>query len=75
MRADKIILATQQDLIDRINQLCDEKKFDYITLSRKSGVPLSTILNITKGKSKNPGIFTVLKLCEGFGISLNEFLK
>lgn len=75
MRVDKIILATQQDLIDRINQLCDEKKFDYITLSRKSGVPLSTILNITKGKSKNPGIFTVLKLCEGFGISLNEFLK
>ena len=68
------MITTQQDLIDRINELCNEKKYDYITLSRKSGVPLSTILNITKGNSKNPGLFTILKICQGFEISLEEFL-
>lgn len=66
---------TQQDLTDRINQLCDEKKWDYITLSRKSGVPLTTLLNIIKGNSKNPGIFTINKLCNGFAITMAEFFK
>lgn len=66
---------TEKDLINKINQLCDEKKYDYITLSRKSGVPLSTLLNIVKGNSKNPGIFTILKICEGFEMSIEEFWK
>lgn len=64
---------TQQDLTDRINQLCDKNGYDYITLSRKSGVPLSTLLNIINGNSKNPGIFTISKLCNGFEITLAEF--
>lgn len=60
-------------LIKQINELCNEKNYDYITLSRKSGVPLSTILNIIKGNSKNPGIYTILKLCNGFEITPAEF--
>lgn len=64
---------TQQDLTDKINQLCNKKGYDYITLSRKSGVPLSTLLNIIKGNSKNPGIFTISKLCNGFEITMAEF--
>ena len=64
---------TQQDLIDRIKQLCDEKGYDYITLSRKSGVPLTTLLNIIKWNSKNPGVFTIAKLCQGFEITMAEF--
>ena len=66
---------TQQDMISRIKQLCSEKKWDYITLSRKSGVPLTTILNIIKGNSKNPRFFTILKLCEAFEITLSEFVQ
>lgn len=68
-------LTTQEDLINRIKQLCDEKKYDYITLSRESGVPLTTILNIVKGNTKNPGIFTILKICKGFGITPENFLQ
>lgn len=64
---------TQQDLIDRIKQLCDEKGYDYITLSKKSGVPLTTLLNIIKGNSKNPGIFTISKICQGFEVTMAEF--
>ena len=64
---------TQQDLIDRINQLCDKNGYNYITLSEKSGVPITTLLNILKGVSKNPGVFTIAKLCKAFGIALNEF--
>lgn len=66
---------TPQELVERINYFCNKNKYDYITLSRKSGVPLTTLLNIIKGNTKNPGIFTILKLCEGFGISIEEFLQ
>ena len=65
----------QDGLIKQINELCNEKNYDYITLSRKSGVPLSTILNIIEGNSKNPGIYTILKLCNGFEITLAEFFE
>ena len=64
---------TQQDLTDRINQLCNKNGYDYITLSRKSGIPLTTLLNIVKGNSKNPGVFTIAKLCQGFEITMAEF--
>ncbi|MBR2045329.1 MAG: helix-turn-helix transcriptional regulator [Agathobacter sp.] len=65
----------QDGLIKQINELCNEKNYDYITLSRKSGVPLSTILNIIKGNSKNPGIYTIFKLCKGFEITPAEFFE
>lgn len=64
---------TQQELTDKINQLCNKNGYDYITLSRKSGVPLTTLLNIIKGNSKNPGVFTIAKLCQGFEITMAEF--
>jgi transcriptional regulator with XRE-family HTH domain len=65
---------TIEELVERIKYFCDKKEYDYITLSRRSGVPLTTLLNITKGNTKNPGIFTILKLCEGFGITIEEFM-
>ena len=63
------------NLIDRINELCNVKGYDYMTLSKKSEVPLSTVLNIVKGNSKNPGIYTVFKLCKGFEITPTEFFE
>ena len=58
---------------DRIVQLCDEKNMTYYKLSVESAVPQSTIKNIVYGKSQNPGIVTIKMLCDGFGITINEF--
>lgn len=63
------------NLVQRINELCEEKGYDYMTLSKKSGVPLSTLLNIIKGNTKNPGVFTMLKICEGFEITPAKFFR
>ena len=63
----------QQALIDRINELCKEKGYSYYALNYKSGVPLSTILHIIDGTSRNPGIFTIMKLCEAFEITMEDF--
>lgn len=57
----------------RIIQLCDEKNMTFYKLSFESAVPQSTIKNIVYGKSQNPGIVTIKMLCDGFGITINEF--
>ncbi len=42
-------------------------------LAIESAVAPSTIKNILYGKSVNPGIVTIKMLCDGLGISLNQF--
>jgi transcriptional regulator with XRE-family HTH domain len=58
---------------DRIFQLLGEKKMSIYRLAVESAVPASTIKNILYGKSVNPGIVTLKMLCDGFGISINDF--
>ena len=57
----------------RIEQLCKEKGMSYYTLSYKSTIPLTTLLHITEGSTKNPGIYTIMKICDGLDISMKDF--
>lgn len=57
----------------RIKELCKDKSITMYQLCALSGVPHTTIININKGTSRNPGIGTVKKLCDAFDISLSEF--
>lgn len=60
-------------LVDRINEICKSEGLSYYALSYKSTIPLSTLLHIVDGTSKNPGVFTILKICEGLGVAPKEF--
>ncbi len=57
----------------RINELCKEKGITINQLSYISGVSNSTIQNMFYGKSQNPGIITIKKLCDGLEITIIEF--
>lgn len=59
----------------RIFQLCEEKRMAIYKLSVKSSVAPSTIKNILYGKSRNPGIVTLKMICDGFGVTLEEFFS
>ena len=63
----------QQVLVDRIHSLCKHHNMSLYELSYKSSVPMTTLSNIMKGHTKNPGVFTVARLCDGFEMSLTEF--
>ena len=65
----------QKILIERINELCKQKGISHYTLARRSDVPLTTLLHILDGTTKNPGIFTILKLCDGFDMTIAEFFE
>ena len=58
---------------NRLMQLCSVQHMTLNKLANESGVAPSTLKNILYGKSKNPGIVTIKILCDGLGITLNEF--
>jgi len=60
---------------NRLLQLLGEHQMSIHKLAMESGVAPSTVKNILYGKSINPGIVTLKMLCDGFGITLNEFFN
>jgi transcriptional regulator with XRE-family HTH domain len=48
--------------------------FRCSVLARKTGIPHETILQILKGGTKNPGIYTVAKLADALHCSVDELV-
>lgn len=57
----------------RIQALCLERDIVINTLANDSGMPPSTIYSMLNSKSKNPGIVTIQKICDGLGITIRQF--
>ncbi len=66
-------MNTYETVKNRLIFLCGKKSITINKLSTESGVAPSTIKNIMYGKSINPGVVTLKKLCDGLNISLKEF--
>lgn len=59
----------------RIQALCLERGLAVNALANLCGVPPSTIYSMLNNKSKNPGIISIQKLCDGLEISVREFFN
>ncbi len=59
--------------VNRIYELCRERKITPNALSYMSGISQATIKSILNGESKNPGIVTLKKICDGLDITMMEF--
>ena len=57
----------------RIIELCDERDLSVNKLSTMSGVTQSTVNNIVSRRNHRATISTIKKLCDGLGISIEEF--
>ncbi len=58
---------------ERIIQLCREENISINKLSSISGITQSTVNNIVSGRNHSTTISTIKKLCDGLGITLEEF--
>ena len=65
----------RQAVAERIVELCKDKKITPNALSYMAGVPQSTIKSILNNESKNPGVVTIKKLCDGLDISIPDFFN
>ncbi|MBO5048846.1 MAG: helix-turn-helix transcriptional regulator [Oscillospiraceae bacterium] len=57
----------------RIIQLCQERDISINKLSSISGVTQSTVNNIVSGRNNSATVSTIKKLCDGLGITIDEF--
>lgn len=57
----------------RIIQLCQERNISINKLSGISGVTQSTVNNIISGRNNSTTVSTIKKLCDGLGITIDEF--
>lgn len=59
----------------RILELCEINDLSVNKLSNISGVTQSTVNNIVSGRNNSATISTIKKLCDGLGISVEEFFN
>ncbi len=59
----------------RIVELCRQQDVTLNKLCSNSGVTQSTVNNIVSGRNRSTTISTIKKLCDGFGISIQEFFS
>ena len=57
----------------RIIELCDKYDIAINALANISGISPSTIYSMLNEKSKNPGIVSIKKICDGLEISIKDF--
>ena len=58
---------------ERILELCMENNISVNKLCSLSGVTQSTINNIVSGRNHSTTISTIKKLCDGLGITIQDF--
>lgn len=66
-------MNTKEAVARRIQALCLERNIAVNALANLCGVAPSTIYSMLNKKSKNPGIVSIQKLCDGLEISVREF--
>lgn len=68
-------MNAKQAVSKRILQICNDKEISINALANLCGISPSTIYSMINDKSKNPGIVTIKKICDGFEITLGEFFN
>jgi len=66
-------MKTKEAVAQRILELCRERNIAVNALANISGVSPSTIYSMLNQKSRNPGVVSIKKLCDGFEITVRQF--
>lgn len=66
-------MNTKEAVAKRILNLCEERNLAINALASVSGISPSTVYSMLNEKSKNPGVVSLKKICDGLDISIREF--
>lgn len=66
-------MNTKEAVARRILDLCEQRGIAVNALASVSGVSPSTVYSMLNEKSRNPGVVSIKKLCDGLDISIREF--
>lgn len=62
----------EREVIKRIESLCKERGWSLYRLAKESGVTYSTLCMMLR-RTNAPSIYTLSRICSGFGITLSQF--
>ena len=68
-------MKAEQAVVRRILGLCRERNITVNALATLSAVAPSTLKNFLYGNSRNTGIVTIAKICNGLEISIVDFFS
>lgn len=64
----------EKEIIERIKALCRARSWTSYRLAKESGITYSTLCTMLH-KANSPSLPTLIKICEGFGITLAQFFN
>ena len=70
-----IQIANANKVGSNISRSCYERKMSYYMLAKNVGMPLTTLMHIVDGTSRNPGIYTIERICGVLQISIVDVMK
>lgn len=59
---------------DKLFKIIKDKNIKVHDLAKKSGVHHSVIYRILKGDNKNPGIYTIKKIADTLGVTIDSLI-
>lgn len=62
-------------LHDKLNRILKERNINVHQISRGAGVNHENVYKILKEENKNPGVYTVKKIADYLGVTIDELLK
>ena len=60
-----------EEIAARIRELCDERDINNYKLSKASGISMSALSHMFN-RQTIPNVTTLIRICDGLGITLNE---
>ena len=57
----------------KLNKICVERNISVNKLASLSCLTQSTVQHLADGRSKNPKMLTIVRICDGLGIKLQDF--
>lgn len=59
----------------KLLKICDERNISINKLATTCLLTQSTVQNIIECNSSNPKLLTIVRICDGLGITLEEFFS
>jgi len=66
-------MKIQEAISNKINKIIIDRDITINKLSSISCLTQSTVESLVNGKSKNPKLLTIVRICDGLGITLKDF--
>ena len=68
-------MKINEAITEKINKILMESDITINKLASISCLTQSTVDSLVNGKSKNPKLLTIVRICDGLNITLSEFFN